>query len=311
MLNSGAYRMSVYRNILLVLLVFLILFQALAFSASPSVPPSQRITVTYRYFSPSGLFQLDIPDGSHYSFSSNKPGFVNAWLYISVIRSTDNAIAEVEFKVDEQSLTYQRNLTLDIHLPDMTIQYNNVTLGKYFLWMPQHFENNSIIKDYITVIDEYNISYSLDAVVIKKGGLDYTIVNNSSPYFFLQNAYNDTTGLAVSLMIPGGTGLPTNLVLSGNYTLGHKNIAYTPLGKLLGLSWYDFELVGPYHALYNIQYSPDTVKPIYLYVKMPQNTAGNISFSTLLVYSVSALVAIFVVTTAYLTIKKKKDKNVG
>jgi len=44
---------------------------------------------------------------------------------------------------------------------------------------------------------------------------------------------------------------------------------------------------------------------------MPQNTAGNISFSTLLVYSVSALVAIFVVTTAYLTIKKKKDKNVG
>lgn len=139
-----------------------------------------------------------------------------------------------------RSETVEESHTLRVTHSTMELFDGNLSLGHYYLWLPSPVLNGTRVPDYLTVVDIYNRTYELAGRVIEKSGFDYIVVQNDDPYLFLTNVYNASTGVAVSLMIPGRTAFSVSQIESGNFTQGKTNIAYTPLGNLLNLNWFDF-----------------------------------------------------------------------
>ena len=227
--------------------VTIFLIVVLAFPAADShgsaSNPVTPLDVGYSYFSFSGIFQLVFPNGTNKAFNSNAMGLTGVTLNQTLEGASENSYEvglAAAFQLDGTRISSDESLELNVSTT-MLLTHNGLSLGYYYLWMPYRYTNDSQVDDYLTVTDTDNRTYDLAGNVVESGGFDYLLVSNRDPYVSIVNVYNASTGAAVFLMIPGRSSLSTSMIESGNFTLGHKDIAYTPLGSLLNLNWFDFE----------------------------------------------------------------------
>ena len=215
----------------------------------PASPGSTTDTVGapsnggYSYFSFSGIFQLTFPNGTNKAFNSNIIGPTGIILNQSAKEASGNSYdvtLAATFQLGKIHVSPDESFELNVS-NSMFLTHNGSSLGFFYLWLPATYANNSQVQDYLTVTGTNNDIYNLSANVIQSGGFDYFLVSSENPYISLVNVYNASTGAGVLLMLPGRPSLTTRMIESGNFTLGHKDIAYVPLGTLLSLNWFDFE----------------------------------------------------------------------
>ena len=223
-------------------LVLLLLLSSSSLTTSPQAQASllsslASSSITYNYYGP-GIFGATLPNGTTFENFSNPPQLADINISFSVSQSKLNASFQY-------TLTNHSPIkgTLDLRVDPSTLRLtqDNMSLGYFYLWLPQRYANGSVINNFLTVVDTLNETYNLDGHVLDKQGLDYVIASSETPFVNVINVYNASTGAAVSLMIPGLFPFSVRQVESGNFTEGHKDIGHTPLGVLLDLDWTNFE----------------------------------------------------------------------